>query len=77
VERLPTIRGLGLLFITLAAALSGCGDAAKTPNPPHLAADYRGTPARVGGCSSLGGSTARTSSSPPPDKASSRGSGRE
>jgi hypothetical protein len=49
VGRLPTIRGLGLLFITLAAALSGCGDAAKTPNPPHLAADYRGTPARVGG----------------------------
>jgi len=49
VGRLQTIRGLGLLIITLAAALSGCGDTAKKPNPPHLAADYRGTPARVGG----------------------------
>jgi hypothetical protein len=41
------MRRLALLIVALAAVLSGCGgsDASR----PHLAADYRGTPARVGG----------------------------
>ena len=43
------IRSLGLLIVVLAAVISGCGDGAKPNRPPHLAADYSGTPARVGG----------------------------
>jgi hypothetical protein len=41
------MRRLALLIVALAAVLSGCGG--SEPAGPHLAADYRGTPARVGG----------------------------
>jgi hypothetical protein len=41
------MRRLALLIVALAAVLSGCGG--SEPALPHLAADYRGTPARVGG----------------------------
>jgi len=41
------MRRLALLIVALAAALCGCGDASQPV--PHLAADYQGKPARVGG----------------------------
>ncbi len=41
------MRRLALLIVALAAALCGCGG--SEPAKPHLAADYRGTPARIGG----------------------------
>jgi hypothetical protein len=41
------MRRLALLLALLAAALCGCGGG--SPAKPHLAADYRGTPARIGG----------------------------
>ena len=40
------LRGLWPLIVALAAALAGCGE--SKPATPHLAADYRGAPARVG-----------------------------
>ena len=68
------IRRLGLLIVTLAAVCPAAESG--EPADPHLAADYRGAPARSAACGCRRVCAATTSSSRPPSMASSRASGR-